>query len=36
MATVCAQYDKDTVYNAEELVAFVLSYAKQISEAHAG
>lgn len=30
------QYDTNSTFRGEELVAFVLSYAKQISEAHAG
>ena len=30
------KYGSNETYRGEELVAFVLSYAKQISEAHAG
>merc|ERR1719486_1364274 len=30
------QYDETTSYRSEELVAFVLTYAKAIAEAHAG
>lgn len=35
-AAAVMKYGKNETYRAEELVAFVLSYAKQIAEAHAG